>query len=149
MAEKKQIGPRINDKTASWLAETFSSTSAGAEFVLDANRVLYARTLKGLKNEFTRGELMAMIDVMNSHFLTAFSAGTELILSLGDAIEMEGLAEKWQIDGAKLITDLSLMSAYELACLEWWANGFWYGGGSDRPERDLEAYVAALAKNEA
>jgi len=143
---KKNITPRISEKTRDWLADTFQSATWGAEFVLEASRVLYSRTLDDLKNKFSRGELMAMIDVMNAHALNSFTAGSELPLSLGDAMDLEGLAEKWQIDGPDLITRLSTLPAYDIACLEWWANGFWYGGGSDRDERDIEAYVARLAK---
>lgn len=143
MAPKKNIGPRISDKTREWLADNFSSVSAGAEHVLECNRVLYARTLQELQGKFTRGELMAMIDVMNAHMLNPFTSGTELPLCIHDSYH-DGLAEKWEIDGNELDTKLSLLSIYQVAVLEWWANGFWYGG--DRGEMDVEKHASMLLK---
>jgi hypothetical protein len=141
---KKPVGPRVSDETSAWLAENFRSKSSGAEHVLESHRVLYSRTLQELKGHFKREELMAMIDVMNAHMLNPFTSGTELPLALRDAMDLDGLAEKWEIDGKELDTKISLLCIYQVAVLEWWANGFWYGGGEDRPERDIEEYVAVL-----
>ena len=148
MPPKKNISPRISDETRAWITENFSSISSGATHLLESNRVLYARTLQELKGHFSRPELMAMIDVMNAHMLNPFTSGTELPLALGDAMDLDGLAEKWEIDGRELDTKISLLSVYQVAALEWWANGFWYGGGEERPERDIDKYVAALLGNQ-
>lgn len=146
MPTKKNIGPRVSDKTQSWLKENFSSISAGAELVLECNRVLYARTLAELKHEFKENELKAIIDVFNAHMLTPFTSGTELELCLNDSISLDGLDKKWQIENVSdFMERINRLTAYESACLEWWANGFWYGGGTDRPERDIDEYVAMLS----
>jgi len=141
---KKNIGPRISDQARAWLAENFSSLSAGAELVLECNQVLYARTLQEMLGKFERGELCAMVDVMNAHMLTPFTSGQELPLSIADAVALDALDKKWEFDGRHLLAKLNSLTNYQRACLEWWANGFWYGGGADRPERDLDAYVGQL-----
>lgn len=145
MEKRKLISPRIGEKTQKWIMENFRSATYGAEFVLECNRLLYSRTLSEIKGKFSRGEIMAMVDVMNAHALTPFGAGGELASSLADSMAMEGLAEKWDIEGPEdFIARIGSLPSYSRACLEWWANGFWYGGGEEREERDIEKYVSML-----
>ena len=143
----KPIAPRISDKAAEFLSKSFRSLNAGAEYVIDSFPVLYTRTLYELKfrltNKLTRGELSLIIDIFNATALTSSLAGQHIIASVEDGCDLDGLDEKWDIRKIKLTEKLKSLPIFSLACLEIWANGFWYGGpGSEG--RDLNTYVNTL-----
>lgn len=143
----KPIAPRISDKSAEFLPENFRSLNAGAEYVIDSFPALYTRTLYELKfnltNKFTREELSLIIDVFNATALTSGHAGQHIIASVEDGCDLDGLGKKWEIKKTELIEKLKLLPIFSLACIEIWANGFWYGGpGSEG--RDLNTYINTL-----
>jgi len=141
--DMKKIAPKIEDSSAEFIAENFRSLNSGCRYVLDSFKSLHQRTLHEIAGRFTRGELMLMIDCFNATALTAGIAGQHLELNCSDAIDLDNMDQKWEIDGGALKQKLSELTIYEAACLEIWANGFWYGGpGSEG--RDIEEYVAAL-----
>jgi len=139
----KKIAPQIDQSSADFLAENFRSLNFGATYVLDAFRPLYRHTLDHIRKHFARGELMLMLDCMNGTALTAGFAGQHLQLNVYDAMKLDGLDKKWGVNRARLNNELESLTIFERACIEIWANGFWYGGpGSEG--RDIEEYVAAL-----
>lgn len=141
---KQPIGPRITDKTRDFLSENFSSANTGAQYVLDSLPALYRAGLRELKGRFSREELMLMIDVMNGTMLTP-GICDEVVADAEDGIALDGLAEKWEIDALAFLERLHSLTSFQVAVLTIWSNGFWYGGGDERPERDIEAYVRQLA----
>ena len=138
----KAISPKINDSSAEFYPSVFSNLHSGAAYVLDSFPRLYQRTLHEMRGKFMKGELSLMIDVMNATMLTPQSAGYHLAANVADGIALDGLDAKWEIDGEALNKKLAELSVFDLACLEIWANGFWYR--ANRPNDDFEAWVAQL-----
>ena len=122
----KAISPKINDSTAEFYPDFFRSLNAGAVYVLEIFPRLYQRTLHDMKGKFSESELSLMIDVMNATMLTPQSAGYHLTGNVSDGIALDGLDTKWEIDGPALNKKMGALSPFEAACLEIWANGFWY-----------------------
>ncbi|MDD2657214.1 MAG: hypothetical protein PHD04_00950 [Candidatus Pacebacteria bacterium] len=142
---RKSTSPRISETSAKFYPSVFPSRNAGLEYTADAFPALYRHTLHDLKGSFTRGELMLMIDVFNSTALTPIMAGQQLDIQVADGIALDHLDEKWKIDGAALNAKIAGLSIFQSACLEIWANGFWYRQEqSDIVGEDFETWLAQL-----
>lgn len=140
---KTSTAPRIGDKSAEFYTGLFSSLNGGLTYCADAWPVLYRRTMLGLKGRFSRGELMLTIDVFSSTALTPMLAGQQLGINVADGIALDHLGEKWEIDGDALNAKIAALTIFEAACLEIWANGFWYRSDPEEP-LDIEAWAGQL-----
>jgi len=140
---RKSTAPRIEGKSAEWYPSVFSSLNGGLEYCADAIPMLYRHTLEHLRREFSRGELMCMIDVFNSTALNPVLAGQQLDIQVADGITLDSLDAKWAIDGNALNLKIAGLTIFEAACLEIWANGFWYRQNPEEP-LDLEAWAGQL-----
>lgn len=140
---KSNIGPRISDKARDFLSENFQSVNSGATYLLESAQNLHRAALREIKGVFTRNELMLCLDVMNGTMLTP-GINDELLANAVDGIALDGLDAKWEIERENFIKRLHSLTSFQVAALTIWANGFWYGGGSARPERNIEAYVKQL-----
>jgi len=88
-----------------------------------------------------------MIDVFNSTALTPQLAGQHIEIQCVDGMALDNLDEKWDVNKEGFIEKLKSLTIFEAACLEIWANGFWYGGW--HPEGiygagELEEYISRL-----
>jgi len=149
---RKPIAPKISDKSAEFYPQIFSNLNAGATYVLDAFPVLYRRTLHDLRGTFTCSELMLMVDVFNSTFLTSHISGQHLDIQVADGIALDALDKKWEIDGPALNAKIAALPIFSAACLEIWANGFWYSEASQNKDLggdDFRAWLAPLLGEEA
>lgn len=135
-----KTAPRISDKSATLYKSIFGNPNAGMEYIGDAFPALYRHTLHDMRGKFTRGELMLMIDVMNGTWLTPGMAGQHLNANVSDGIALDGLDEKWGIDGVKLNQKIGGLSIFETACLELWVQAFW----QQEEHGNIEEYVAVL-----
>lgn len=142
MAPKHNIGPRIRPGTRTFLVRTFSSVNAGAEYVLETFPTLYRRTLTDLKGRFTRDELLSLLDTVNSLMLTPELAGQLLAADLSGALVLDGLAERWGIDGPALEEKIGRLSLWQCAVLEVWLKAYWEVPSTDRT---AEGYVRVLS----
>ena len=140
---KQGISLRISDKARECLADNFSGPNTGANYVLDSFPTLYRATLRELKSRITRAELMLLVDCMNATMLTRWLCD-EVLTHAVDAMALDALDEKWEVSRAELTAKLTSLSAFQVAALNIWTNAAWYGGGDERPERDLDEYVKAL-----
>ena len=142
----KAISPKISDVAAEFYPSVFSTLHSGATYTLESFPRLYQRTLHNLKGRFERNELMLMVDVMNATALTPGMAGHTLLGNVPDGISLDGLDEKWEIDGPALNEKMSTLHPFDAACLEIWANGFWYREKAEgiSSGKELEAWVAQL-----
>jgi hypothetical protein len=140
---RKSTAPRIGEQSAKFYPSVFSSLNAGQEYTADAFPVLYRRTLHDLRGTFSRGELMLMIDVFNATALMPALAGQHIGATVADGIDLDHLDQKWEIDGAALNTKIAALSIFQAACLEIWANGFWYRQNPEEP-LDIEAWAGQL-----
>jgi hypothetical protein len=137
----KAIGPKISEESAAWLEKNFKNLNAGATYILDAFPGLYARTLHDLAGNFPRGELLAMVDVMNATWLTPGIAGQHLAINVRDGIELDHLDQKWEIDGKVLNRKLTNLSIFALACLEIWIGAFWKQENHDNLEDWVKQFI--------
>ena len=140
---KQNIGPRISDKSRDCLTDTFQTLNGGASYVLESFPALYRGALIELKGRFSRSELLLMVDCMNATMITP-GLCDEVRANAVDGMALDGLDEKWEVNRADLSAKLQGLTSFQTAALTIWTNGFWYGGGDERPERDLDEYAKAL-----
>jgi len=141
----KKLAPRINDATAEFLPTAFPTTNAGAEYILDAYPALYKRTLIELRGRFSASELKLMLDVFNGTMLTSGISGQHLEINCIDGMELDALDTKWGVDKTAFAGKLKSITIFQAACLEVWANGFWYAEKSAADETgSVEKYVEGL-----
>ena len=138
-----KINPHISDSSAQFYADNFRSRNAGAEYALDAFPALYKRTMLHIRKYFSAAELKLIIDVFNATALMPALAGQHIEASVADAIELDQLDKKWEIDGAGLLTRVHELTIFEATCLEIWANGYWYAN-IDRDLEALDEYIKPL-----
>jgi len=137
----KNISPRVSDSTADYFTEHFKSVNAGATYILESYQPLFKRTLAELKGKFSHGEMSLVVDVFNGTALTSGLAGQHILLSCSDAIELDGLDTKWEIDKKELLEKIQGLTIYQAAVLEIWANGYWYSQGD---MEDFNGYIGRL-----
>ena len=143
---KKATAPRIDSKAAEFYPGVFSSLNAGMIYVIEAFPDVYRRTLHGLRGQFARGELMLLIDVFNATMLTPGHAGQHLLIQVEDGIDLDKLDEKWGVTKGDLVAKIERLPLFSLACLEIWANGFWYRQTQPKEfsNEEFEAWIAQL-----
>jgi hypothetical protein len=140
-----RANPRLSDHAAEYYSGHFRSRNQGIEYALEAWPVLCKRALVELQGKFSVDELRLLIDVFNGTALTPSMAGQHIATQVADAIALDGLDQKWGIDGPRMMSRLKRLAPIMLASLEIWANGYWY----TKPEPpDLAEYVAPLAEEE-
>ena len=143
MAPKRTIAPRITDTTRDLLTETFKTTNAGAEYVLDSWPGLYRQTLTGLKGKFPENELILILNVLSTIKIRPEFAGRSLANKIIDGIALDGLAEKHQVDGPELSAKIFKIAPYEAATLEIWAKKIWVDDAE--PDQEIiNQYVKQL-----
>ncbi|WP_333664715.1 hypothetical protein [Desulfobacter postgatei] len=125
------------------VATMFSDPLTAHNFMLDVWKMAWRHSLVSMKGMFTARELSLLIDTHNGLAMSAlhYSANT-LAAGTSDSIALDGMAEKWEIDGPALIEKIHTLTPMQALCLEIWANGFWYGRNQ---AKGLEDYVAQLA----
>jgi hypothetical protein len=140
----KRIGPNISAKSAEFYTRNFASLNAGAAYAIESFPALYRHTLmRELRGKFERWELMLMLDVCNGLVLTPGMAGQHLPADVSDGIALDGLAEKWEIDGPALLAKLEALSIFQVHCLEIWCRAYWEQSG--KPEGvSIERWIEQL-----
>jgi hypothetical protein len=136
-----KVNPNISDLSAEFYDNNFRSRNAGCEYALNAFPALYKHTMRRLKGYFEQSELKLIIDIFNATMLSPGLAGQHIGASVVDSIELDGTDKKWDINGKKLIKKINDLTPFEAACIELWANGFWYAT-DDTP--DLDEYLKQL-----
>lgn len=142
---KRTVSPRISDEVQAFYKGSFPTMNAGAEFALEAFRVLYRDTLALLVGRFTLGELSLMIDVSRMLDLTPQTAGQILPVRCADAILLDLYDKRWKVDREQISRKMLHLNRWEVVCLELWARSFWLTGSAGEPEA-IEQYVEPLAQ---
>jgi hypothetical protein len=140
----KPVGPKISQKSFDFYGANFATVNAGTAYTLESFPALYRHTLlRELRGKFERQELLLMLDVCNGLVLTPGMAGQHLLADVSDGIALDGLAEKWEIDGPALLAKLQALSIFQAHCLEVWCRAFWEQSGE--PESvEIEKWVEQL-----
>ena len=139
-----KTAPRINSQAAVFYPTVFKTLNSGLEFVLESYPTLYRRALSEAKNLFTDDELRLIVDVFNGTALTPGSSGLHLALSVEDSITLDGYDQKWNIDPININAKIAELSTFQTACLEVWANGFWYSKASQEKSLDIDAHIQLI-----
>ena len=141
--EKKKISPRVEDQTREYLSKHFSTTNAGAEYILDGFPMLYNRALHEIKGRFTEAELAFLVETFKETKLGAQLAGQQLRVYCEDAMMFKKLDEKWHIPREEFLQKIREMRSFHAACLEIWARVYWFRKWY-KGEKALREYVASL-----
>lgn len=140
-----KVNPSISDMSSDFYGETFKSRNAGCEYVLDAIPTLYKRTMRSLKGRFDPNELKLIIGTFNSTLLSPSFAGQQINGKVIDSIKLDAMDKEYDINGDVLTKKIEALTQFECACLELWANGYWYA--HDKLP-DLEEYVNSMIGEE-
>jgi hypothetical protein len=94
---------------------------------------LYKMALEGARRRLrpTRNEARAILDVHNGLLITVGILGQHLRADTADAIELNGLDAKWELDGRGFVKRLRELTLVESAAIEIWASDFWEGEYND------------------
>jgi hemoglobin-like flavoprotein len=136
-----KVNPFISDLSAEFYDNNFRSRNAGCEYALNAFPALYKHTMRRLKDYFEQSELKLIIDIFNATRLSSGLAGQHIGAIIADSIELDAMDKKWDINGEKLIKKIENLTPFEAACIELWANGYWYAN-DENP--DFEEYLKQL-----
>lgn len=121
---------------------------ARAEAGLSANDVArrdlerYYATLEEALPTFSAGEAALLVDALKGSRLEVRTARL-LWATIEDAIRMDGLEEKWGVDGAVLVVRLRALSAFEALAVVDGAERFW-NPVHYRQEEPLEERLRAV-----
>jgi hypothetical protein len=136
-----KVNPSISDMSADFYEEKFRSRNAGCEYFLDAIPSLYKHTMWSLKGRFDGDELKLIVDLFNSTQLSPSFAGQQMNGKINDGVKLDGMDKKYDVNGVRLMEKIDNLTLFERACLELWANGYWYAN-DELP--DLEGYINSL-----
>jgi hypothetical protein len=139
-----KTAPRLPEPSANFYPTVFRSLNGGLEYVLDAFPTLYKRALAEIQNYFIDDELRLVIDTFNATMLTPGLAGQHIGISVADAIALDSIDRKWGIDADQLIAKIAKLTTFQSACLEIWANGFWYAKDSQKKTLDIDTHIRII-----
>lgn len=139
----KKVAPYLTGQTIDFFTENFQNLNQGCTHALTSYPNLFKQTIEEVSGIFTEPELKLIIDVFNGHSLTPAMAGQELWWSVTEGIKYDSLDAKWEIEKEAMQEKIDKLTIFQKACIEVWANGFWYGGPSDKT-LDLEVRVKQL-----
>lgn len=94
----------------------------------DFLQIFYAEKKK-LKGYLSKNEAMLIVDAQNAYLNNGATASL-LQHQIYDAIELEGLANKWEVDGPDLIKKLEALSHFEKFVIEEMAEECWSRAGA-------------------
>lgn len=92
-----------------------------------------------IKQKFSENELKLILDADNGlSFSVQLIAG--YLAHLEDAIAIDGLDTKWDVDAKTFLGKIKAMPKHELMMLHEWSHWFWYGKWKEQP--DFNEYVS-------
>jgi len=130
--ERKVVAPLIDLSALEWYAENFDTPTGGASLILESFPALYLTVLSDLRGRFTEAEARLILDALNGLLLTPRLVGSHLELEVHDAVKLNGLDEKGEVDGKALLTKLRALTRFDRAVIEMWARAFWVGGDREQ-----------------
>ena len=97
---------------------------------------LVAEARASLRTLLSPAELSAIIDVQNGHWYAPRLSHQEITANIDDACRLDGLAEKWRIDGATLVAKLMPLDLWQITALCDATERLWHGVGEGDHTRD-------------
>ena len=85
-----------------------------------------------VRESLTPAELSAILDVQNGHWYgQGLLRGEEIWANIEDGCRLDGLAEKWEIDGSALVATLQALEPWHIHALADAIERFWEAVGRD------------------
>lgn len=97
---------------------------------------LLAEARTRLRELLTPAELSAIVDIQNGHWYQELLYADEIWANVEDGCRLEGLAEKWHIDGPALVEKLKQLPLLEVHALADATQQFWQAVGEGDSTRD-------------
>lgn len=130
-----RINPRLEAEIEARKEEGLMSMNRVIERDLERYyQLLRAARVEG-KRVLSPDEQALIADNLNGSIFDAFSIQL-LPHHVADGINLEGLDEKWDVDGRALIEKLEAMSPITIAAIVDAAERFWADVGSGEPDKD-------------
>lgn len=137
--------PMLPSETISEYREIFQTVEDGIEYVLEMFPMLFRNALSEIRGKFSRKEVMLIIRVMSGLILSPQLAGQYVIGNVLDRIAREDLVASDGIEKSGFLEKLRTLNTFQRACLEIWANSYWYHGGKPYEDSDaLNRYMETL-----
>ncbi len=146
----KNINARISAQAITALGQRFRKSTGkpnptgGAAYVLESWAVLHRRFVTDTKGLFSRGELMAIVDVMSNHALAPRFTGQSVEVGLQESIQFDGLDGKWGLDAQNFLARVKSLTPDQRSHLEIWAKSHREPSPAISTGDELEAHISAL-----
>lgn len=125
-----------------WIDERADNRSEQINGDLTRYYRLLAEGRSALRELLSPAEISAIIDVQNGHWYATKLYADEIWANVEDGCRLDGLAEKWAIDGPALVAKLQALDLWQVHALADATQRFWHAvGGGDHtrePARALE-----------
>lgn len=147
--EKTVISPRLeNPMTIEYYRQNYKSLNAGAEMALAYYPELRKEAMHQMKGMFEANEVKLMLDLMNGTMLNpVWLHNKAIIFEIQDGIRLDGVDQKCEVDGQKLIKKLEGLNLFQCWFLTEWLFCFWYSNpniAGIKSAEELEKYIACL-----
>jgi hypothetical protein len=120
--------------------EACPSLESGVEYIFEWSKMIFRDSLIQIKGIFSKNELVLIVAALNSTMVSPRYAGKMFVSGISDSIDLDGYDSLYEVDKTEIIEKLKKLNDTELATLELWANGFWYG----KNELELDEYIKTL-----
>jgi len=97
---------------------------------------LLAEARTSLRALLPPAELYAILDVQNGHWYAPRLSHHEITANVEDACRLDGLADKWSIDGSALVAKLTALDLWQITALADATVRFWRAVGEGDHGRD-------------
>lgn len=97
----------------------------------------YAETVRRSTLDLQVAEWLLVCDALNGHLAEPASAIATVWADVADAIQMDGLADKWHVDGPALVERLQALPYAGLVAVVDVAERFWAHADNSQPNEDL------------
>ena len=133
---KIQISATIEPQVLAWVDERADNRSEQINGDLTRYYRLLAEARTALRARLSPAELSAIVDVQNGHVYAPRLSHDDISANIEDACRLDGLADKWSIDGRGLVETLSALDLWQLTALADATERFWHAVGEGDTTRD-------------
>ena len=133
---REKISLTIEPEVLAWVDERADNRSEQINGDLTRYYRLLADARTQLRARLSPAEMSAIIDVSNGHVYAPRLSHYEFSANIEDACRLEGLADKWSIDGRALVDTLTALDLWQLTALADAISRWWHAVGEGDATRD-------------
>ena len=133
---RKPISVTIEPEVLAWIDERGDNRSEQINSHLTRYYQLLSEARRSLRALLSPAELSAIIDVQNGHWYAPRLSHYEISANIEDACRLDGLAEKWSIDGPALAATITALDLWQIHALCDATERFWHAVGEGDHRRD-------------